>query len=62
MDFVVQLPKPEGYSVVIVAVDKFSKVGHFMALQLLHLCKLHGFPRSVVSDRDPIFLSNFWHI
>lgn len=34
-----------------------GKVADFFAQVI---CKLHGIPKSIVFDRDPIFLSNFW--
>jgi hypothetical protein len=55
-----------------VMVDRFSKAIHlgslasgFTAYKVAELfvtmvCKLHGLPRSIVSDRDPIFISRFW--
>nr|GEX43424.1 hypothetical protein [Tanacetum cinerariifolium] len=70
--FIVGLPKSQGKSVIFVVVDRLSKYSRFMALIHLYtasfvaqvfldnLCKLHGLPSSIVSDRDAIFLSNFW--
>ena len=49
-----------------------SKYAHFLVLShpytalevtrvyLDHVFKLHGMPSSIVSDRDAIFLSQFW--
>jgi hypothetical protein len=55
-----------------VVVDRFSKAAHFGMLPTHHtaskvadlfakmVCKLHGMPKSIISDRDPIFVSRFW--
>ncbi|WVZ53938.1 hypothetical protein U9M48_004823 [Paspalum notatum var. saurae] len=72
MDFIEGLPKSEAYNTILVVVDRFTKVAHFLPLKhpftasqvarifLDNIVKLHGVPTSIVSDRDRIFLSHFW--
>jgi len=72
LDFITGLPLFQGCTIILVVVDRFSKGAHFGMLPahftsfkvaqlfLDMICKHHGFPRSLVSDRDPIFISKFW--
>jgi hypothetical protein len=72
MDFITGLHKSEGKSVIMVIVDILTKYAHFCALShpfkastaattfMETVQKLHGSPKIIVSDRDPIFTGNFW--
>jgi len=66
------LPSFQGNTVTLVVVDRFSKGIHLGMLPTSHTAhavaclfmniveKIHGLPRSLVSDRDPLFISRFW--
>jgi hypothetical protein len=72
MDFVGPLPSSAGYNAVMVVVDRFSKMAHFLptvdtatapdtaTLFINGVYRLHGLPASIVSDRDRKFVSSFW--
>ena len=72
MNFMVGLPAYRGHTCIFEVVDRFSKGLHLDMLSLHHTAqsvaqlfmeivgKLHGMPRSIVSDRDPLFVSRFW--
>jgi hypothetical protein len=72
MDFIEGLPKVGGKSVILTVVNRFSKYAHFIALGHPYtaasvaraffddIVRLHGFPASIVSDRDPVFTGHVW--
>ena len=71
MDFITCLHKSEGNSVIMVVVDRLTKYAPFCALSnpfkeitiatefMEIIQKLHGNPKIIVSDKDPIFTGNF---
>lgn len=72
LDFIVGLPISGGKTVILAVVDRLSKYAHFLPLVtnftsmmvasifVNEIIRLHGIPRSIVSDRDMAFISSFW--
>lgn len=72
MDFVEGLPRSKTADCILVVVDKLTKYAHFIPLKhpfsahqvaiafVDNVYKLHGLPKVIVSDRDPIFTSKLW--
>jgi hypothetical protein len=72
MDFMVSLPPSRGFDAIMVVVDRFSKMAHFIPtkdettaqetgkLFFTHVFKHHGLPKDIILDRDPKFTSKFW--
>uniref|UniRef100_A0A8C5MK70 Gypsy retrotransposon integrase-like protein 1 n=1 Tax=Leptobrachium leishanense TaxID=445787 RepID=A0A8C5MK70_9ANUR len=71
MDFIVDLLKSKGHTVVLTVVDRFSKMAHFIPVPKLptakelavvfarEIVRIHGVPSEIVSDRGAQFVSRF---
>ena len=71
MDLIVELPSSSGFNSILVCVDRFTKMAHFIptnsdvdaegaaTLYLRNVFKLHGLPGDIVSDRGSHFTSRF---
>ncbi|KAI3368141.1 hypothetical protein L3Q82_007873 [Scortum barcoo] len=66
LDFVTGLPPSRGNMVVVMVVDRFSEITHFIPLTKLPTAKetavfrIHGLPTDIVSDRGPQFNQTSW--
>jgi len=71
-DFITQLPESQGKTQIIVVVDRFTKMAHFISLHenatakdvadtfLREVWKLHGLPTEIISDMDTNLSGKFW--
>ena len=71
-DLVIDLPESNGFTAIIVFVDKLTKMVHlagckkevtameYAQIFVDNVFWLHGLPEAIISDRDPRFMGKFW--
>src|SRR6267154_1533826 len=71
-DFITQLPESQGHTQIMVVVDRFTEMAHFLGLKpdatatdvadtfLTEVWKIHGLPTEIMSDMDAKFQGEFW--
>jgi hypothetical protein len=72
MDFITGLPLVQGKDCIYVVVDRLTKFAHFFAISSKYsttqvaklffreVFRLHGLPKTIVSDRDNRLMEGFW--
>jgi len=73
MDFITHLLFFAGHTIIWVVCDRLTKYAHFVALPThfttptlahrfsIEICRLFGLSKTIVSDRDSLFVNTFWH-
>ena len=71
MDFITGLPTMQGKDCIFIVVDRLTKYAHFFAISAHYTAaqvaelffrdvfRLHGLPKTIVSDRDNRFMGGF---
>jgi len=72
IDFLCGLPPSKGFTVIMIVVDRFSKMIHLVPFKdipnatqkakafINHIYRLHGLPYDIITDRGPQFTSELW--
>ena len=72
LDWITDLPPSHYHDAVLVVVDRLTKQAIFIpttksmaapdvaSLFVQHVVRVHGLPQTLVSNRDPVFISHFW--
>jgi hypothetical protein len=73
MDFITKLPRTsKKHDAIMVVVEKITKASHFIPMKVTHketnvfdiymreVARLHGIPKTIMSNRDTKFTSKFW--
>lgn len=71
VDFITQLPPSQGFNAIFVAVDRLTKMAHFVpttgtvdadalaTLFLNHIVSAHGLPDEILTDRGTVFTAEY---
>ena len=72
MDFITDLPKSDEYDVILVVINRLTKMSHFIpckkdldawqfaTLFMQNIVRLHEIPRDIITDRVSLFTSGLW--
>ncbi len=72
MEFITGLPMVQGKDCIFVVIHRLMKYAHFFAISAHYtttqvaelffreIFRLHGLPKTIVSDRDNHFMGGFW--